>query len=111
MTRTSKDRHSRHRAVYTSPYGLAGLAEVISNNADRYDQWDVYITIGSPGNYIFGPYEIKLNIHNGLWHIQSAETVYDLHTGNGYTEERGELLDGSAESIYTVLKKTSPQWA
>ena len=87
MTGTFKDQRLRHRAVYTPPWDLAGPAKIISNNADGYDQWDVYITIGSPGNCIFGPCKVELNIRNRLRRIQSAETIYNLHTGNGYTKE------------------------
>lgn len=110
MTSTFKDQSPKCRDVYTTPYNLASLAQIIRNNIDRYDRWHVYITIGNSGNYIFGPYKIELNIRHGLWRIQSAETVYDLHVGNGYTEEEGELPDGSAGSIYKVLKKASPRW-
>lgn len=110
MTRTFKDQPSKCRDVYTTPYDLAGLSQIISNNIERYDRWHVYITIGNSGNYIFGPYRIELNIRHGLWCLQSAETVYDLHMGNGCTEEKGELPDGSAVSIYRVLKKASPRW-
>lgn len=112
MTGAFKDQSSKCREVYTSPYDLAGLAQIISANIERYDRWCVYITIGNSGNYIFGPYKIELDIRHGLWCIQSAETVYDLHMGNGCTEgEAGELPDGSAASIYKVLKKASPRWA
>ena len=111
MTRTFKDQPPKCREVYTPPYDLAGLAQIISNNTDRYDQWCVYITIGNSGNYIFGPYKVELDLRNGLWSIQSAETVYDLHMENGHTEEEGELLDCSAGAVYAVLKKASPRWA
>lgn len=112
MTRTFKSPHSRYREVYTPPYDLASLARIISNNTDKYDRWGVYITIGCPENRVFGPYKVELNMLNGLWCIQSAETVYDLHMGDGCMEEgRGKLPDCSAESVYTVLKKASPQWA
>lgn len=108
MTRTFKDQSPKCREVYTPLYDPVGLAQIISNNINRYNKWCVYITIGGPGNYIFGLYKVELSIHNGLWCIQSAETAHDLYTGNGYTEE--ELLDGFAGSIYTVLKKASPRW-
>lgn len=107
MTRTFGDIDDRHREVYTSPYDLAGLAKIISSNTEDYNRWDVYITIGCPGNYIFGPYKVAINTSNGMWSVQSAETTYDLRMGNGYTEEEGELLDHRAESIYEVLKKVS----
>lgn len=111
MTRTFKDQSSKCREVYTPPYDLAGLAQIISNNIDRYDKWCVYITIGNSENYIFGPYKVELDIRNGLWRVQSAETVYDLHMENGRTEEEGELPDSSIESVYAVLKKAGPRWA
>ena len=110
MTRIFKDQLPRYREVYTSPYDLVGLAQIISNSIDEYDRWDVYITIGNSGNYIFGPYKVELHMSNGLWRVQSAETVYDLYMGNGCTEEEGELPDCSVGSIYMVLKKASPQW-
>lgn len=109
MTRTFKDRSPECRDVYTTPYNLSRLAQIISSS-ERYDRWHVYITIGNSGNYIFGPYRIGLNICNGRWYIQSAKTVYDLHMGNGCMEEEGELPDGSAVSIYRLLKKVVPQW-
>jgi hypothetical protein len=105
MTRTFGSTDDRRREVYTSPYDLAGLAKIISSNTDDYDRWDVYITIGCPGSYIFGPYRVEINTSNGQWRIQSAETVYDLRTGNSHTEELGELLDCSTESICGVLRK------
>lgn len=110
MTRIFKDQSPKCREVYTSPYDLAGLAKIVSDNIDRYDKWCVYITIGNSRSYIFGPYKVELDIRNGLWRIQSAETVYDLHMGNGCTKEEG-LLSSSTESIYTILKKASPRWA
>lgn len=105
MTRTFNDACEGHREVYTPPYDLAGLAQIVSNNTDRYDRWSIYVTIGCPGNYIFGPYLITINTSNGMWSIQSAETVYDLRVGNGYTEERGELLNCNVDSICEVLRK------
>lgn len=109
MTRIFKNQSPKCREVYTSPYDLIGLAKIISNSIDKYDRWRVYIAIGNPGNYILGPYKVELDMRNGLWRIQSAETIHDFHTGNSYTEEEGELLDSSVESIYMVLKKVKPQ--
>lgn len=107
MTRIFKDTGDGHREIYTPPCDLAGLAQIVSNNTDRYDRWSIYIAIGCPGNYIFGPYLVAINTSNGMWSIQSAETVYDLRMGNGYTEELGELLSCNAESICEVLMKVS----
>ena len=107
MTRTFNDAGDVHREVYTSPYDLASLARIISSNTDRYDRWSIYITIGCPGNYIFGPYKVDINTSNGVWSIQSAKTTYDLRMGNGCTEAGGELLDCSAKSICEVLRKVA----
>lgn len=104
-TRAFKGIDNKHREVYTSLYGLTSLASIISSNTDKYNRWNIYITIGCTGNYIFGPYKVEINTPNGMWRIQSAETVYDLHMGNGHTEEEGELLDCSMESVFYVLKK------
>lgn len=109
MTRTFKDQSPKCREVYTPPYDLAGLAQIISSNIDKYDKWCVYITIGNSGNYIFGPYKVELDICSRFWRIQSAKTIYDLHMGSGYTEEEW-LLGSSVESIYTILKKASHRW-
>ena len=109
MTPRSAD--DRHREVYISPYDLASLAQIISSSTDECDRWDVYITIGCAGNYIFGPYRVEINTSHRVWRIQSAETVYDLHIGNGCTEEEGDMLGCSAESIFYILKKVSHKWA
>lgn len=105
MTRTFRGTDNKRRQVYVSPYDLASLASIISSNTDGYNRWDIYITIGCAGNYIFGPYRVEINMPSGVWRIQSAKTVYDLHMGNGRTEEEGDMLDCSTESIFYVLKK------
>lgn len=105
MTRKFKDRGPGRREVYTPPYDLAGLAQIISNNTDKYNRWDVYITIGCVGNYIFGPYGVEICTSDRTWRVQSADTIYDLRMGEGHTEEEGSLQDCSAESIHAVLKK------
>lgn len=105
MTRTSGGTDDRHRDVYTSPYDLAGLARIISNSADECYKWKVYITLGRAENYIFGPYRVEIDILNGMWRVQSAETIYGLHAGEGWTEAEGDLQDRSPEAIYAVLKK------
>lgn len=61
--------------------------------------------IGCTGNYIFGPYRVGINTSNGMWRIQSADTIYGLRMGDGQTGYEGYLQDGSPESIYAVLKK------
>jgi len=105
MTRKFKNVGHRCREVYTPPYDLAHLARIIHNGADEWDKWNVYLTIGCSGNYIFGPYRVEINTSNGMWRIQSAETIYELRTGEGRTEAEGDLQDCSPKSIHTVLKK------
>lgn len=107
VTRKFSETDDKHREVYTSPYDLAGLARIISNNAEDYERWDVYITVGCPGNYIFGPYRVEINTSSGVWRIQSAKTTFDLRMGDGHTEETGELSNCGVESIYEVLRKAS----
>ena len=105
MTREFKNANDRHREVYTSPCDLAGLAKIISSNTDDYDRWSVYVTIGCPGNYIFGPCRVEINMLDGVWRVQSAETIYDLRTGNGHTNLEGKLQGNNMAGIYSVLKK------
>lgn len=105
MAGTFRDKDPRCREVYTSPYDLASLARIISNNADEHDKWKVYTTLGHTGNYIFGPYRVEIDLSEGMWRIQSAETIYGLHAGEGWTESEGDLQDSSPESIYAILKK------
>lgn len=105
MTGTFRGTDHKCRDMYTSPCDMMGPAKIISNNTDDCDRWDVYITVGRSGNCIFGPYRVSINTSNGVWCIQSADTVYDLRMGNGVTEEEGKLKNRSTTEIYHVLKK------
>lgn len=102
---TFRNKDPRRREVYTSPYDLAGLARIIGNSADEYDEWKVHITLGRTGRYIFGPYRVDIDLRNRMWRVQSAETIHGLHAGEGWTEAEGNLQDSSPGSIYAVLKK------
>ena len=105
MAGASRNKDPRCREAYVTPYDLVSLARIISSNADEYDKWKVYITIGRTGNYVFGPYEVEIDLQNWTWRVQSAETVHGLHAGEGWTEAEGDLQDNSPESIHVVLKK------
>lgn len=62
--------------------------------------WSVVVRVGCPGNWVYGPYEVALDVAHGCC------TITDLET-----EERidaGDVDCTSAKSLYRVLRQVSP---
>lgn len=62
--------------------------------------WSVVVRVGCPGNWVYGPYEVKLDVTHGCY------TITDLDA-----EERidaGSVDCTSAKDIYRVLQQPSP---
>lgn len=94
--------HGEYWVTRCGPAAVPQVASMIANTASQQPHiktWSVVVSVGCPGNWVYGPYDVALDVAHGCY------TITDLEA-----EERidaGDVDCTSAESLFDVIKQVS----
>lgn len=94
--------HGEHWVTRCGPAAVPQVAHMIATTVSQHPHiktWSVVVRVGCPGNWVYGPYDVALDVEHGCY------TITDLEA-----EERtdaGDVDCTSAESLYRVLRQVS----
>lgn len=94
--------HGEHWTTRCGPEAVPQVATMIATTVRQQPgikTWSVVASTGCPGNWVYGPYDVALDVAHGCY------TIMDLGV-----EERidaGDIDCTSAESLFNVLKQVS----
>ena len=87
--------------TYTDPYDLPTIAD----HQEGVSVWEVIVSVGCPGNWVYGPILASFDFDNEAWLIGAGETTWQLEYGDMYVLDQGFLTSTRQSSIYDVLRK------
>lgn len=91
--------------TYTDPYDLPMLAKMIAEYHSGVLVWEVVISVGCPGNWVYGPVSICFDFDNKTWLSGMGDTPWQLESGEMDVLGQGDLTIIDQKSIYNVLRE------
>lgn len=94
--------HGEHWTTRCSPAAIPQVARMLANTIAQQPgikTWSVVVSVGCPGNWVYGPYDVALDVAHGCYTITDLETEERINAG--------DVDCASAESLYKVLRQVS----
>lgn len=94
--------HGEHWVTRCGPEAIPQVANMIATTVRQQPgikTWSVVVSVGCPGNWIYGPYDVALAVSYGCYIILDLEATERI--------DAGDVDCTSAESLYRVLRQVS----
>lgn len=104
-TRFNETSQGTIAVTYTDPYDLPMIAKMVAEHREGVSVWKVIVSVGGPGNWVYGPVLASFDFDNETWFIGAGETAWQLEHGDMYVLDHGDLNGPDQKIIFNILKK------
>ena len=101
-TTSHSTEHGEHWVTRCGPAAVPQVASMIANTVSQEPHiktWSVVVRVGYPGNWVYRPYEVTLDVEHGCYTITDLDTEERIDAGDV------DCID--AKSLFNILKQVS----
>ena len=94
--------HEEHRVTQCGPAAIPQVASTIATTVSRQPHsktWSVVVSMGCPGNWVYGPYDVALDAEHGCYTITDLEAEEHI--------DAGDVDCTSYNSLFNIIKQIS----